>query len=235
MFAIIQFFFILTIAVIFYLSFCCLRSFRYTNLCPQLPSQVLRGLPLVAYAHREGCCRHQLAADSKPGRAFRFNSHNVVFLIGYNAEYLFLLPIMIQRIQSVYLLLAAISSSLIYVFPPITATSAPLSSELPVVVSKQLETASSIGLFLSIMVLIITIFMYNRRPLQVRLISTSVILLFVCIIFESFSIVQDAPNGILYSYSFHLIFPFLAFVFSVLARKAILRDERLVRSADRIR
>jgi hypothetical protein len=161
---------------------------------------------------------------------------SIPFLIGYRfltMRVCYIISIfvvnMIQRIQSIYLLLAAIASSLVFIYPPFLAPS------IEPIISSSLKTASSISLFSSILVIVISILMYKRRLFQMRLIATSILLLFIAILFDALSLFSQSSNGITYSFTFNMIFPFLAFVFSVLARRAIRKDEQLVRSADRIR
>ena len=151
---------------------------------------------------------------------------------------------MLQRIQTVYLLLAIICDALMFAFPFakitiveefIFSTSGLLSggkdiSPMPFT----LIAASLIGFTT------ISLLLYKNRGLQLRLGRLNYILhLFaiVAIFFSVDSIVADLPNGnvakIVYGIGFYMPVASLAFLF--LANRSIKKDEELVRSLDRLR
>ena len=90
-------------------------------------------------------------------------------------------------------------------------------------------------LVLSTIISVATIFLYNNRILQIRLCACNLFLL------VAWYIVLGAMtrNVISADTTFHLKFavclPAVAIILNFMSRKAILRDERKVRSADRIR
>ena len=80
------------------------------------------------------------------------------------------------------------------------------------------------------------IFAYKNRKLQVRLclVCVSLIFLWVC---YGIGIVRGQNMGFesTFRYSLTAALPLVAFVFYMLARHGIIKDEKLVRSMDRIR
>ena len=123
---------------------------------------------------------------------------------------------MIQRKQSVFLLLAAILGVLIIVNYPMR----PLFLLALV--------ASSLSIF--------TIFKYKRRPLQARLSVLAAVLFLLwypaVVLVNKFMM----PSGL----QFDIVnvwgaLPAVSTILCMLARKGIMDDERLVRAADRIR
>lgn len=112
---------------------------------------------------------------------------------------------MIQRIQSIHLLLATLLAVVCLVL------------RLTWIDLLQLATA---GLCAA------TIFLYTRRPLQARLCLVALLTIF------AWYIALAAVQG--YARTVDAL-PAVEAILIVLARKAILRDEKLVRAADRIR
>jgi hypothetical protein len=123
---------------------------------------------------------------------------------------------MIQRKQSVFLLLAAILGVLIIVNFPMW----PLFLLALV--------ASSLSIF--------TIFKFKRRPLQARLSVLAAVLFLLW--YPAVVLVNKflMPSGLQFDIvSVWGALPAVSAILCVMARKAIMDDERLVRAADRIR
>ena len=123
---------------------------------------------------------------------------------------------MIQRKQSVYLLLAAILGVTVIVNYPIW----------PLFVLSLV--ASSLCVY--------AIFKYKQRPLQARL-STLATVLFV-FWYPAVALVNKfmMPSGLQYDFvTVWGALPAVCAILCILARKGIMDDERLVRAADRIR
>ena len=123
---------------------------------------------------------------------------------------------MIQRKQSIFLLLAAILGVLVIVNYPMW----PLFLLILV--------ASSLSVF--------TIFKYKRRPVQARLSILAAVLFLLwypaVVLVNKFMM----PSGL----QFDMVnvwgaLPLVSAILCLLARKGIMDDERLVRAADRIR
>jgi len=154
---------------------------------------------------------------------------------------------MIQRIQTVYLLIAEMligalffvpfakilgNEGLIYQFDMKGIYLA--GSQKPEIIYGSLPLV--ILCALSLIILLITIFKYKNRILQMRL-STINILLLIGIgglifyyVYSSAKLMQGS-----YSLNIYLVFPVVAAIFIYLAIRAIAKDELLVRSIDRIR
>lgn len=145
---------------------------------------------------------------------------------------------MIQRIQSLYLFIAFVLLTVgavlfaVNVWPTKTAevaadysifhTGYPL---LGFLFPAFLMIAALISLFV--------IFKFKKRMFQVRLIMFGQ--LSIVVAFLIFLIPFIANTSLGFEWNVKLILPLIAFVFDVLARRAIIKDEKLVRATDRIR
>ena len=136
---------------------------------------------------------------------------------------------MIQRIQTVYLLIAAAcSAGLIFVFHLWTNN-----EDIPVYAT---DEYLYLGLFLgSALLSLISIFSYKNRKAQFMLGRLNIILNFILLglcIAQSLNLSGEAnvsEKGI------GILLPILSIVLLVLANKAIKKDEDLVKSVDRLR
>jgi phosphoglycerol transferase MdoB-like AlkP superfamily enzyme len=149
----------------------------------------------------------------------------VCYLAWLNTE------IMIQRIQTVYLLMAASAMILTLVLPLGQVESGGLMIDVPV---KKILIALIPGA-LSALVAAINIFLFRNRPLQMRLAmlggALSVLTLLV-LLYTAF-VTYKEPSFVL-SYQ-TLLMPFFAGAFNLLAYRGVKADEQLVRSMDRLR
>ena len=155
---------------------------------------------------------------------------------------------MLQRIQSIYLLLATLAIAALFIFPLINN----------VYVDGQLSTIKITGIyqdvngqqqnvkpftalsvltgFMAVIPLVI-IFMYKNRTLQRTLCYCAMLIL----IGFSFWVSQTAKNVIgdtvigFGNYGVGVILLSLSILFIILAQKAIQKDDKLVKSADRLR
>lgn len=152
---------------------------------------------------------------------------------------------MIQRIQTLYLLIATVLMALTLVFPVAEFYVAGNTYELNAFSLSGGGVSEStlwmgILLVLAIAVPLVTIFLFKRRTLQVRLCAVEAVLLLGVIIFialyywlsnrmfEGFDVEHK-------QFGWAAIMPILALVLDLLAARAIFKDEVLVRSLDRIR
>ncbi len=137
--------------------------------------------------------------------------------------------IMIQRIQTIYLLLAAlVSAGLIFIFP--------------LFVNPEGETVWAIenilylSLFVSSAILsLLTIFLFKKRQLQFVLGRLNIILNFILLgvlVYQSQIISGGAAAS---EKGIGMLIPVISIVFIALANRAIKRDEDLVKSVDRLR
>ena len=155
---------------------------------------------------------------------------------------------MIQRIQSIYLLLAALCSGILLGAPLYYVETASAKYSLYLGGLIQTNPAESIvsnhpaqlsvGILLTIFPLIILL-LYKKRQVQMRLAAsammanTAMLLLLAGI--ANKSIEQIPANHLKETFGVGLILPALSIVFLFLASKAIRKDEKLIRSADRLR
>ena len=136
---------------------------------------------------------------------------------------------MIQRIQSVYLILAALSIGALYLWFPA------LQDETGASLFER-ESPLFLGLMGAIVVFcLVSILNFKKRQLQFVINRLAIILNFVLLgvfVYRSLTIPGEtlvSEKGI------GMLLPIISIVFLVLANKAIKRDEDLVKSVDRLR
>jgi len=154
---------------------------------------------------------------------------------------------MIQRIQSVYLLVVTILS-VIVLFSPVSfiATSSTVFdlsykgiTSTPPLDALQLNTWP-LTLIAALIPLIAfsSIFLYKKRKLQVRLNIINFLLIDVFyVVMLAFMWLADTRLGLPSRWGYHLAasLPAINMVFTFLAIRSIQKDEKLVRSLDRLR
>lgn len=136
---------------------------------------------------------------------------------------------MLQRIQTVYLIIAAIiSAGLIFVFHLWTNN-----AEEPVFAK---DNVTYLALFLgSALLSLVSIMNFKNRKFQFVLGRLNIILNFILLglfVYQSLNVSGEAnvsEKGI------GILLPIFSIVFLVLANKAIKKDEDLVKSVDRLR
>ena len=157
---------------------------------------------------------------------------------------------MIQRIQSVYLLVAfALLLSLFFVpmarfiggAEEFNITVWGINSIKGDMVEKIVPTTQmGILLVLSTLLPLVNIFLYHRRWLQIRLCAVEIILLAGLQVFIGYYIFRSQgaiSQTEVHSMTYSLVdlVPLVAILLNVLAFRGIAKDEALVRSLDRIR
>lgn len=158
---------------------------------------------------------------------------------------------MIQRIQTVYLSLAFIAIALLFAFPLAQFFSETGTYVFSITGLKNMvpgePDAFKPMVFLPLIIVsvliallaLFTIFQYKKRSLQIKLTSFGVfasIALIMGIFFLYIPLIEKKINIIPnYLDSIGIYLPLIALVFIVLANRAIKRDDKLVRSADRLR
>ena len=150
---------------------------------------------------------------------------------------------MIQRIQSLWLLLAFLLSGAMFFFPLaelLTAESKELILDFNSIDSvgngKIIHTAYSLAGLLGIVTFLsfINIFLFKKRNLQMRLcIFNSLLSIGIIALIAYFSYFTVKNTDVMPEIA--AVFPFIVFIFLLMARRAIKKDEELVRSTDRIR
>jgi hypothetical protein len=158
---------------------------------------------------------------------------------------------MLQRIQTIYLAIAAIACILLFFFPL-----ANYYSEIqgnykfyiygirsmdpePAVLFNNFFTLPLIFLNVaSFIFTIATILLYKNRPLQIRICAFNVLanIVLLMVIFFFYATKIKTMTGIEPDYNYAgMIMPLVSLVFLILASRAIRKDEVLVKSADRLR
>lgn len=137
---------------------------------------------------------------------------------------------MIQRVQSLFLLVVVLCGSCLLLFPFVQYEGYP-----PLFLRNPLDI-TPIGNYLSVLTALIALFMYRNRMLQVKLCYLLMVFnacLFLTIVFLT---------NQLYDHDFEkktflvpAFLPLVAIIAAYMASRYIKKDEELVRSADRIR
>ncbi len=151
---------------------------------------------------------------------------------------------MIQRIQSLYLLVSAILGVVCLSMPLgqfLTAHSEPYAC-LYNLWSKNLETGSHnfapwalfALLLIATSLTFLDIFLYKHRALQMRVLTLCMILLVGYYAYLAFFVYMHMGEGS-FTPSVTAALPFVCIVLDYLAFRGILKDEMLVRSLDRLR
>ncbi len=149
---------------------------------------------------------------------------------------------MIQRIQTLWLFLAMVLAVLMYFFPVIE-----LSSDNSLMIysydaisfagiSGLIQTGYIIAGLLGLIAFFsfVAIFLYKKRVLQMRFCTViSLLDIFLVILIVVFSFNEAKNPGITIGLS--AILPLIIFILVLMARRAVHRDELLVKAADRIR
>ncbi|WP_299336133.1 DUF4293 domain-containing protein [uncultured Psychroserpens sp.] len=136
---------------------------------------------------------------------------------------------MIQRIQTIYLLLAAaVSAGLIFV------VHLWVNNDDMLVYAK--DEYLYLGLFLgSALLSLISIFSYKNRKFQFVLGRLNIILNFILLGFFVYQLLIPPGESNISEKGVGIFIPILSIVLLVMANKAIKKDEDLVKSVDRLR
>lgn len=150
---------------------------------------------------------------------------------------------MLQRIQSVYLILAA-AAMLISVAVPLATfyfnTEVVVFEAMGIYLNTELTDSTwglfVIGLFSSILALI-SIFLYKNRLLQIRLSIFNIVLMIGFYLYFGFILYKVYPvQSLEFSkVGFGIIMPVISIILTILAIRKIGADEALVQSLNRLR
>ena len=150
---------------------------------------------------------------------------------------------MIQRIQTLYLL-AVVALGIALIFLPVLQLVSPeTAAELQVYELSALGGAPLQGLWgllvttaLIPLLALIDIFLYKKRLLQARL---NIFLALLCLGYYGVLAIYIWQAKLALGVEWHILpwasFPLVCFVLTLMATRRILKDEALVRAADRIR
>ncbi len=157
---------------------------------------------------------------------------------------------MLQRIQTIYLALAAIAGLLVFFFPLASfynlnqgnysfyvCTIQSLDPDPVVHFTKWITLPLILLMTLSFMLSLLTLILYKKRPLQLRLVAFNVMINIVFIVLVFFYYISKIKTIALAepSYGTGIVFPLATLVFLIMANRAIRKDEALVRSTERLR
>ena len=154
---------------------------------------------------------------------------------------------MIQRIQSIFLFLAAIAIALMFFFPLANFFSENYSIQLWVTgIIKHTEFSDNVNISsLPLLIIVpfiavlsfVTIFLYKNRKTQLKVIKFNLLLNIILISLYFFyyinyieEITQSKADYLVGSF-----FPLISLLFFILAFRSIRKDEKLVRSSERLR
>jgi cytochrome c biogenesis factor len=89
----------------------------------------------------------------------------------------------------------------------------------------------------SVLLALITIFIFKKRRLQVLLININILvnIVLIALVFLVYSRLFENRLQTLSTYEFGMYIPLISLVFLVLANRAVRKDIALVKSADRLR
>lgn len=141
---------------------------------------------------------------------------------------------MIQRIQSLWLLLSTLCAALIWMIPVFGGVGA---DNMPKAFSIHESLILMFIVALATIVPFITIFLFKSRSTQKKLIIINIILAIGTIAAEYLLVEQFKTSfGIIQgNWQLSAILPFFIILFNVFAFRGIIRDEKLLSSADRMR
>ena len=159
---------------------------------------------------------------------------------------------MLQRIQSIFLLIVAVAMLLLNFFPIWSNTNEegititlysfylvnPEKGELGMTLALSYFPYLLVGALalLSAFISIIEIFKYKNRLTQIKLGALNALLIAGCLVLAVYFIIDlQKELGSYGQYMLGSSFPVIALVFNLLANRFIRRDEKLVRSVDRLR
>jgi len=148
---------------------------------------------------------------------------------------------MIQRIQSIWLLLAAITILCLLLVPTIGASTDHgyyILNGFGLQLEGAKEQTNNIALLVSIilagLISLINIFNFRNRKLQIRIASLNIFLI-VALSFWLTQMVKGLGQLKVLDIEPGILLPLAAIIFTLLAIRAIKNDEKLIRSADRLR
>lgn len=147
---------------------------------------------------------------------------------------------MIQRIQTVFILLAGMLVASLY---SLKFADLSVNNELYYFVAKGIFSSEKlvfnglpILIFIGLIAVLhfVIIFLYKKRLLQIRLLAFSIILL-LGLFGLFFYFTYASFEGVKVAFKIPVVFPVVAIILDYLAIRAIGKDEALIRSLNRIR
>ncbi len=136
---------------------------------------------------------------------------------------------MLQRIQTVYLIISALIMGGLYLWFPL------VEDEAGAVVVARSEPLVFGFIFASIVLTVISILSFKKRQLQFVLNRLNIISNFVLLGVFVYRSLTLSGETLVSEKGIGVLLPIISIVFLVLANKAIKKDEDLVKSVDRLR
>ncbi|PKP20615.1 MAG: hypothetical protein CVU05_08710 [Bacteroidetes bacterium HGW-Bacteroidetes-21] len=154
---------------------------------------------------------------------------------------------MIQRIQSIFILLSIIATALMFNIPfasiyhPDAGIFILKATGLYQFVQEQEILQSAIYPLLIIISItlffqVVSLFLYKKRILQIRFCTFSILFHLGILIMAIYYVYQaTSNNNATTQYGFSLILPVIAVIMNYLASRYIMKDEKLIKSLNRLR
>lgn len=147
----------------------------------------------------------------------------------------------IQRIQTLYLLIAAILMAVFAFFPALTFELGGREFVYGALAAGKVGVTHIDPLMLTLVVLIalfaiIDIFLYKNLQRQMTFCFADIILglaMLVAICIQAY--IVSGKEGLTLTWQWYLILPILSIIFLMLAHKAMSRDKKMLRDSDRLR
>jgi membrane protease YdiL (CAAX protease family) len=136
---------------------------------------------------------------------------------------------MIQRIQTIYLIVSAIIMGALFMWFPVI-----LGEDGTVIIERSEPLVSGL-IFVSIALAIISILSFKKRQTQFVLNRLNIISNFVLLGVFVYRSLTLSGETLVSEKGIGVLLPIISIVFLVLANKAIKKDEDLVKSVDRLR
>lgn len=136
---------------------------------------------------------------------------------------------MIQRIQTIYLVVSAIIMGVLFMWFPVV-----LGKDGSIIMERNEPLLFGL-IFVSIALAIISILSFKKRQLQFVLNRLNIISNFILLGVFVYRLLTLSGETIVSEKGIGVLLPIISIVFLVLANKAIKRDEDLVKSVDRLR
>jgi succinate-acetate transporter protein len=136
---------------------------------------------------------------------------------------------MLQRIQTIYLIIAVLVIGALYLWFPVVQD-----TEGAIVISRSEPLVFGL-IFTSIVLTIISILTFKKRQMQFVLNRLTIILNFVLLGVFVYRSLTLSGETLVSEKGIGVLLPIISIVFLVLANKAIKKDEDLVKSVDRLR
>lgn len=133
---------------------------------------------------------------------------------------------MIQRIQTIYLLLIVGLLISLFFFPVVSITGEAVSANWFLIADYGIASVLALA----------TIFLYNNRPLQIKLgyvLFALLVIAYVLIGLDVWNPMSSGDDSL--RFNIPLVFPAIAMILDILAITAIRKDDKKVRDSNRLR